>query len=216
MDDGELVDGLQRGEVLYQLALLERYLDRLAESLLRFHRLDEGDAEYVATEVLYQLVLEPSIIDLSKGKGSLDGLVFKMANNKAIDLDRKRRKSFGGRRIVNLDAHSDTSEAIKDDDQITERRPWHGGEGPRHPVPPEVIADVQQLVADLDLSEVHWEHLRLRIVDKLRPKEIAEFLEITANHERVRWYRLRKKIHSKAVKYPHLAEHGKEFGAADS
>ena len=155
MDDAELVDGLKRGDALCQLALLERHQNRLAELLLRFRRLDEGDAEHIATEVLYQLILEPSIIDLSKG--SLDGLVRRMARNKAIDLDRKKRKAFGGRRVVSLEAHSDVSGAIKDDDQITERRPWHGSEGPRYPVPPEVISDAQQLVADLRLGEDQWD-----------------------------------------------------------
>ena len=213
MDDAELVDGLQRGEAFYKLALLERYQDRLSEFVLRFRRLDEVDAENVATEVLYQLAFEPSIIDLSKGQGSLDGLVRRMAKNKAIDLDRKKQKSFSNRRVVSLDAHSDTPETIDDNDQITERRAWHGSEGPRYPVPPEVVSDAQQLAADLDLREEQWEHLRLRIEDKLQPKEMAEFLGITANNERVRWHRLRKKIECKWVKYPHLVKYAEEIGA---
>jgi hypothetical protein len=105
MDDAELVDGLKNGDVLCQIALLERYQDRLAEIPLRFRRLDEGDAEHIATEVLYQLVLDPSIIDLSKGYGTLDGLVFKMAKNRAIDLHHKKGRAFGGRGVVSLEVH---------------------------------------------------------------------------------------------------------------
>jgi hypothetical protein len=116
---------------------------------------------------------------------------------------------------ITQEAHSEASGAVRDDKQITERRPWHGSEGFRQPIPPEVISDAQQLVADLDLREDQWEHLRLRVEDKLQPKEIAEFLGITANNERVRWHRLWKKIESEAMRHPHLADYGAEIYAEE-
>ena len=209
MDDAELVDGLLRGEGRCQLALLGRYLDQLARHLLGFRTLDSGDAEDIAVEVLNQLIMDPSVINLSKGKGSLRKLVFRMARNKAIDLHRKRLSSLAGRKIVSL-AALDTPEDTR---QIIDRRPWHGSEGPRHEIPPDVSSEVQQLVDDLNLSEEQWEHLRLRIVDKLQAKEIAAFLKIDPNNERVRWHRLQKKITSKSQQYPRLVEYGKEIGA---
>ena len=208
MDEAELVDGLRRGEALCQLEFLGRYqehkrlLSRLAEYLLRFSTLDSGDAEDIVAEVLYQLSSDPSRIDLSKG--SLDGLVFRMAKNRAIDLHRKRKKALGGKKVVSLDTLGVASKNIEDENRINDRRPNHGGEGPKYDFPAEVISEVQQLVADLGLSDDQWEHLRLRTVDKLQPKEIAEYLGINKNNERVRWHRLHKRIQREQAKYPHL------------
>jgi RNA polymerase sigma factor (sigma-70 family) len=219
MDEAELVDGLQKGDARCQLALLSRYQDRedrgglparLAEYLLRFSTLDSGDVEDIVVEVLYQLAFEPSRIDLSKGL--LNGLVFKMAKNRAIDLHRKRKRALSGKNIVALDAPGVGSENLEDETRIVDRRPHHGSEGSRQDLPVEVIAEARQLVADLDLPEDQWEHLRLRVVDKLQPKEIAGYLGITDNNERVRWHRLRNRIQRERAKYPHLAKHSEGIG----
>lgn len=208
MDDAELVDGLIRGEARYQLALLDRYQERLVEYLFRFHPLVENEAEEIAADVLEQLVLKPEIIDLSRGRGELDGLVFKMAKNRAIDLIRKTKSSLGGKRVISLDANSDMLERVSKNVSGSDG-------GSETALPTEVEIQAKQLLADLDLDEDQLEHLRLRTEEKLKPKEIARFLGITNGNERVRWHRLQKKIDREWRKYPHIVEYGKEIGALD-
>lgn len=212
MEDAEIVDGLRRGDTRSQLALLDRYQARLVEFLLRrFQKMDEKGAEDIAAYTLERLVLDPSIIDLAKGGGSLTGLVKQMAKNRAIDLYRKRERALGDARVVSLDLYSDDAWPLEDDDQIVDKRPGIGG-GRRESFPPEVVLEAQQLIEDLNLSKAQLEHLRLRWEEKLQPAEIAEYFGITPNNERVRWHRLRKAIERKRVQYPHLAECEKEMG----
>jgi RNA polymerase sigma factor (sigma-70 family) len=215
MDDAELVDGLLSGKAHYQLALLDQYQDRVTEYLIRLQLLNEDDAEDITVEILERLILDPSIIDLSKSRGSLDGLVFKIARNKAIDLHRKRKKAFGGETTLRLDTTRDNVEAIMDEGQIIDRRPWHGSTGKNHVIAPEVMTEVRLLLENLNLSKEQFEHLRLRQIEKLEPMEIAEFLRITTNNERVRWHRIWKKIKDEWGKYPRLVEYAKQIGVLD-
>lgn len=216
MDDAELVDGLLRGEARYQLALLDRYQDRLSEYLFRFHPLVAIDAEDIAVEVLEQLVFNPSIINLSKGHGSLNGLVFKMAKNRAIDQVRKTKRSLRGSRVVSLDEHSATLDRVADDDaRVVDGRLGSARDETASTLPPKLLAETKQMLAGLELSEGDSEHLRLRIEEKLKPKEIAKFLGITKNNERVRWFRLKAKFEKEWRNYPQIVKYGKEIGALD-
>jgi RNA polymerase sigma factor (sigma-70 family) len=215
MDDAQLLDALARDEPQAQFEFLERYKDWVSEHLLRLKMtgLAEGDIEEIASDILYGIIQAPEKINLSKG--SIDAFVYRCVRNGAIDLYRKRKRARGGKHLVRFDAYDEESVSVSEDRAFQVEDDYsvgeEAGEGESR-YPAEVIAAAQQLMQELKLTETELEHIRMRLLDHLPPKEIAELLNITEGAENTRWSRLFKgKVAAKWTEHPVLVEFNKKM-----
>jgi len=210
MNDEELVAGLQKGDREAQITLLDRYQEKLVEYLQNhFSTLDSGDIEEIVADSIYRVIIEPSIIDLSKGK--IGSFLLTVARRKAVDLFRNKQTTLKEIKVFSLDDELTVDEVSSkhwQDDR------FHHEETQKSPniYPPEVIFAIQQVIEALRLTEAELDHIRLRLVEKLQPKEIAEFNGISANYEGVRWHRLMKKIENEWIKQPVLVKYATQQG----
>lgn len=212
MNDEELVAGLVSGDLEAQVFLLDVYQARLVDHLLnRFPSL-EGDIEEMVADAIYRIIIDPSLIDLSKGK--IWSFLKTIAWRKAIDLFRKRQAVLKERQVMSLDTLNE--ELTADGATVTQWQDdrFHNQESreanPKYSA--EVVKAVQQVIVDLNLSEEHLEHIRLRLVEKLQPKEIAALKGISPDSEGVRWHRLMRKINNEWGKHPVLVEYAGQHG----
>ncbi len=216
MNDEELVAGLKRGDLEAQISLLNEYLDKLIDRLLyRFPTIDEGDIEEIAADTIYYVITKPSYIDLSKSKnGKIWNILITIAWRKALDLFKKQRAALINNEIVRLDSLN--TETTVDGVSVTHWQDdrFHNEEAQESKTlyPPELVIAAHQMIEALNLTEEELDHIRLRLVEKLQPKEIATLMGITADNEGVRWHRLMKKIEKEWVKHPTLLEYSRRQG----
>ena len=216
MNDEELVAGLIRGELEAQISLLDEYQDKLVDHLLyRFPTIDEGNIEEIAADTIYQVIKNPSHIDLSKSRnGKIWNFLVTIARHKALDKYRKQRATIRDKEIVRLDTlnRAKTADEVSVTQWQDER--FHNEEDQEldSVYPPELVIAAQKMIETLNLTEEELDHIRLRLVEKLQPKEIAAFMGISTINEGVRWHRLIKKIEKEWVKHPTLVDYARQQG----
>lgn len=212
MKDDQLIEGLRRGDTKTQLAVIEAYQDRLSESLLRLKALGSEDVEQIVFDVLSDVILDPAVIDLSRG--SVKAFLFRSVYNRAIDVIRRRKTALGGKHLVSLDALNEEALMEAEERTLNSTDAYPNLEEPEAKTfqpPPEVIQAAKQLGTELKLSQKQYEHLRLRLVEKFEPSEVADLLGITPNNEAVSWHRLKKKIDDNWERHLALRDYAKGF-----
>lgn len=213
MNDAELVDGLLRGDIEAQVGLLAYYQENLTTSLVRrFLILSEGEIEEIVADSLYQMIRDPGLIDLSRGK--ISSLLYTIASRKAIDSVRRQKVRRREVKLVGLD---DLNSQLTADEATVER--WqddrfHNQEGQEEGAtyPFEVVVAARQVIEDLKLTGDDLDHIHRRLVEKLPPKEIAALMGISLGNENVRWYRLMKRTKTISMKQPVLVEYFSQQG----
>ena len=213
MNDEELVAGLISGDIEAQISLLDGYQERLIYHLLkRFPKIDEGDIEQIVANSIYRVIIEPTLFDLSKG--TIWKLLSTITWRKATDLLDKQQRASKETEIVSLSDYQ--RELIVDEASMD---CWHDdrlhnqeSQKPASKYPPEVVVAAQKVIEALKLTEEQSDHIRLRLVEKLPPKEIAVFIGSSSGYENVKWHRLMKRIESEWVKYPELVEYARQKG----
>lgn len=215
MDDGELVERLIAGDPTAQFQLIEQYYEKLSEQFIRqYENVDEGVIEDAVNDVLYKVIENPK--QIKKSRGSVGAFIYTAVHNHVIDQYRKKKN----RRLISLDGSGKRPEASGESNllQVVDEYPSFADDSatPTSCYPPEVIQAAQELLNNLQLAEEEREHLRLRRVDKLQPKEIASFLGISPENERIRWFRLKHKLYVEESKCNILVEFKAQFIRQDA
>lgn len=205
MNEAEVVEGLRGREPQAQLAFLDHYRNELSEYLLRFRNLADEDVEQLVADVLYAVIDDPSRIDLSRG--SIRQYLFAVTRNSAIDLARRKQTRLRGNTVVALDEDADEQLAAPEESSDDEE-----GDLPST-LPKDVAEAARQVIDAIHATQMDLEHVRLRVQEKFRPKEVAGFLGISEASERTRWSRLNRRIRDEWITHPALLAYAQQLGA---
>ena len=171
--DDHLIDAALAGESLAFGELVERYQDRLRNTLLRFTGSTE-EAEDVAQEAFVQAYLKLSSFQRSS---RFYTWLYRIAFNLAVSKGRKRRPRVSLNAVQEAGGPEPTSEVATPDDPLleTERAELlHSAIG--------------------DLAEDHRQVLVLREFEGLDYQQIAEILETPIGTVRSRLFRARSQL----------------------